>query len=70
MKPLATKLFLASMMLSMLIGAETAYAYSNVVAGDHPLPDPEIASHSAGGAATWKVFRTTHQPHHRWRTHG
>jgi hypothetical protein len=70
MKPLATKLFLASMMLSMLIGADTAYAYSNVVAGDHPLPAPEITSRSAGGAATWKVLRTTHQPRHHWRTHG
>ncbi len=42
MKSFVTEVLVASLVLSMLIGAETAYAYSNIVAGSHPLPSPEM----------------------------
>jgi hypothetical protein len=47
MKSLSTKVMLASMLLTTLIGAETAHAYSNVVAGSHPEPNAQRIVRSA-----------------------
>jgi hypothetical protein len=41
MSSFVTKLFLALVVLSTLIGVEGAYAYSNVVAGAHLGRSPE-----------------------------
>ncbi len=51
MSSFVTKLFLALVVLSTLIGAEAAYAYSNVVAGAHPLRSPEMSCCSGSPAA-------------------
>jgi hypothetical protein len=47
MKSLSSKVMLASMLLTTLIGAETAHAYSNVVAGSHPEPNAQRIVRSA-----------------------
>jgi hypothetical protein len=44
MKSFVSRVFLASLVLSTLIGADTSYAYSNVVAGAHPSPEAARAS--------------------------
>jgi len=66
MKSFVTEVLVASLVLSTLIGAETAYAYSNIVAGSHPLPMPEMVFRSARPAATWKGLRTRQQPRNHW----
>jgi len=67
MKSFVTEVLVASLVLSTLIGAETAYAYSNIIAGSHPLPSPEMVFRSARPAPTTsKGLRTTQQPRNHW----